>query len=578
MPILLAVGGESPESPDGIFIKPLPNIHQNFAWQRYILNRLEAHTSGTRTMFKKSDLRAAIRHEGHLSRRLFLGCLSSVAAVPWLPHQGWVNARPVFQENPFALGVASGDPDSRSVVLWTRLAPDPVGVDGGMPPEAVEVRWEVANDENFTDVVAAGTRVARPQLGHAVHIEVENLEADRWYWYRFHAGDATSPVGRTRTLPAGDVLPAQLTFAFASCQNYEQGLYTAYEQMATEELDLVFHLGDYIYEGSGREGKTRQHFGPEIESLADYRTRHAQYRSDPLLHAMHARCPWFVTWDDHEFDNNYANDVSEKEGVDPAEFLYRRMNAYQAYYEAMPLRRRSMPRGADMQLYRRADFGRLANFLVMDTRQYRTDQPNDDSQVPLNEAALDPQNTIMGREQKQWLYQNLIASPATWNVLAQQVMMGMVTMSQKGDPDKYVMDQWPGYARERMELMRFLQDRKISNPVVLTGDIHSNWVNDLRVDDRQVEQPVVATEFVGTSITSGGNGEAKPYFHDLLMANNPLLKFCNFERGYVKCTVTPTQWRSDYMVVSDVLQPGGDVSCRASFVVENGRAGAQPIA
>jgi alkaline phosphatase D len=534
-------------------------------------------------MFSKSFLRSAVKSEGHVSRRLFLHCLSSVGVLAWgVPGASpaptaWANPRPRFQQDPFTLGVASGDPDSRSVVLWTRLAPQPLEADGGLPAESLEVRWEIAHDDSFKDLVARGVALARPQLAHAVHIEVDGLEPDRWYWYRFHAGDATSPVGRTRTMPAPHVLPGRLSFAFASCQNYEQGLYTAYEQMATEELDLVFHLGDYIYEGAGRPGKTRQHAGPEIESLGDYRIRHAQYRSDPLLHAMHARCPWLVTWDDHELDNNYADSVSEQDGVDPVEFLYRRINAYQAYYEAMPLRKTSMPRGADMQLYRRADFGRLANLLVLDTRQYRTDQPNGDQRTPLNEAALAAQNTILGRQQKQWVYQNLVESHATWNVLAQQVMMGMVTMSQKGDPDSYVMDQWPGYARERMELIRFMQERRIANPIVLTGDIHSNWVNDLRVDDRQPETPVVATEFVGTSISSGGNGEAKPAWHDLLVANNPLLKFVNFERGYVKCTVTPQAWQSDYMVVSDVTQPGGQVSCRASFLVENGSPGAALI-
>jgi alkaline phosphatase D len=528
-------------------------------------------------MFTKSSLRAAVRHEGRVSRRLFLSCLSSIATVPLTRNHVWANPRPRFQQDPFTLGVASGDPDSRSVVLWTRLVTQPLEPEGGMPREAIDVHWEVAHDDTFQQLIASGVSVASPELGHSVHVEVNHLEPDRWYWYRFRAGEAVSALGRTRTMPARTVLPPRLSFAFASCQNYEQGLYTAYQQMATEDLDLVFHLGDYIYEGAGKPGKTRQHAGEEIRSLADYRVRHAQYRSDPLLHGMHARCPWFVTWDDHEFDNNYANAISEEEGVDPVEFLYRRLNAYQAYYEAMPLRQASLPQGANMQLYRRADFGRLANLLILDTRQYRTDQPNGDQRTPLNETALNSGNTILGRSQKNWLYQNLIQSQCTWNVLAQQVMMGMVTLSQKGDPDSYVMDQWPGYSHERMEVIRFIQERRIANPVVLTGDIHSNWVNDLRVDDREHETPIVATEFVGTSISSGGNGEAKPYFHDPLLANNPMLKFLNFERGYVRCTVTPDAWQSDYMVVDDVTQPNGQVTCRASFLVENGRPGAQPL-
>jgi alkaline phosphatase D len=526
-------------------------------------------------MIDPHQIRSAVRYEGGVSRRLFLATSASLATLPWTMAAGWVDARPKFQADPFSLGVASGDPDASSVVIWTRLAPEPLEGDGGMPAHAVEVRWEISEDDAFKNVVGRGAVAALPALGHSVHVEVPNLRSDRWYWYRFTSGEATSPVGRTRTLPAADVMPERLNFAFASCQNWEQGLFTAYEQMAQDELDLVFHLGDYIYEGRGRDGRVRKHLGDEIQSLSDYRVRHSQYRMDPLLHGMHARCPWMVTWDDHELDNNYANEISEQEGVDPVEFLARRINAYQAYYEMMPLRHTSLPRGADMQLYRRADYGRLANLMVLDTRQYRTDQPNGDKRSELTPEATSSQNSILGREQKYWLYQSLVQSPATWNVLAQQVMMGMVKFAKVGDPAVYSMDQWPGYAYERMEVVRFMQERRISNPVVLTGDIHSNWVNDLRVDDRQPETPVVATEFVGTSISSGGNGQARPEWHDALLANNPGLKFHNLERGYVRCTVTPSEWKADYMVVDDVTKPGGSVTCRNSFVVRAGQPGAE---
>jgi alkaline phosphatase D len=508
-----------------------------------------------------------------MNRRLFLATL---AALPTLAERASsATAPPRFQENPFTLGVASGDPDDTSVVLWTRLAPQPLAPDGGMPPVAVEVTWELADDESFTKILKTGKATAARLLGHSVHVEVEGLAPDRWYWYRFHVGQATSPVGRTRTLPAPQSSPEQLRFAFVSCQHYETGYYTAYAQLAKDELDLVFHLGDYIYEGAGRDGQVRKHAAPKLLTLTDYRIRYAQYRSDPLLQAAHARCPWFVTWDDHEVENNYAGDLSERKGAEPAEFLIQRANAYQAYYEMMPLRTRSIPRGPDMQLYRRASFGTLAELLILDTRQYRSDQPNGDTASPLNEAALSPKQSMLGARQREWLQASLKSSPGTWNVLAQQVMMGMASRTTTGEK-KYSMDQWPGYAHERMALTQFMSENNVRNPIVLTGDIHTNWVNNLRVDDRKPELPIVATEFVGTSITSGGNGTDNPATLNSLRAENPCVQFYNQQRGYVRCTVTKASWQSDYLVVDQVSKPEGKVSQRASFMVEAGKAGAKP--
>ncbi len=505
-----------------------------------------------------------------LQRRAVLQLLATTGAASLLQRRAAAARAESFPSDPFTLGVASGDPDATSVVLWTRLAPRPLEPGGGLPPVSYDVVWELAHDEAFLRPVASGVARATPQLGHSVHVEVAGLAPDRWYWFRFRAGDAVSPIGRTRTLPAEDAEVARLVMGVTSCQNFEQGLFTAYERMQLDEPDLVFHLGDYIYEyEAGRNGKVRTHIGREIESLDDYRVRHAQYRSDPLLSGMHARCPWFVTWDDHEFDNNHANLVSEEQGIDPERFAERRANAYQAYYEAMPLRAASIPRAHHLQLYRRAAFGRLAELLVLDTRQYRTDQPNDDKRSPLNEAALDPRATLLGAEQRAWLHQRLVTSSARWNVLAQQVMMGMVGVDRDGVPT-YSMDQWPGYAHERMALVRFLAERRVPNPVVLTGDIHSNWANELRIDDRRNESEVVASEFVATSLSSGGNGVAVPERYDELRAANPCVRFHNRERGYVRCVVTPGEWRSDFVVVDDVLQPGGTCSTRASFVVEAG--------
>ena len=496
----------------------------------------------------RQSLLAQLDGQG-LSRRHFLGYGAALASLGCphlnaLPRSGPVR----FASYPFTLGVASGDPDETSVVLWTRLAPAPLEPHGGMPNHTVRGTYEVAHDEGMKHIVASGPCIAPVQLGHTVHALAHGLTPDRFYFYRFRFGDAHSPVGRTRTLPAPGAHKQHMRFAVTSCQNYEQGLFTAYEAMAREDLDLVFHLGDYIYEyAAGKTGRVRLHLGQELESLEDYRRRYAQYRLDPLLQQMHARCPWFVTWDDHEFDNNCAGDVSEEPGIDPVQFLKRRANAYQAYYEVMPLRIRSLPRGPHMQLYRKTAFGDLAEFFVLDTRQYRSDQPNGDGKDPINAAALNPQNTLLGKPQKHWLEASLLASRGSWNVLAQQVMMAMVSIPRPmGVPVSY-MDQWPGYAAERMDLMRFLEDRRIPGPVVLTGDIHSHWANDLRVDDRKHDDKIVASEFVTTSLASGGDGVDKPLGLSVLKGMNPFVASTTSSAG--TCAVhsrttfgRPTSW------------------------------------
>jgi alkaline phosphatase D len=525
-------------------------------------------------MLDISRLHDAVKHEGGVTRRLFMAYAASLSGACALGTQArGATATPSYAADPFSLGVASGDPAPRGIVLWSRLAPKPLEPFGGMPAQNVEVQWELAADESFGSIVQRGKAVATPQLGHSIHVEVDGLEPDQWYWYRFRTGDAESSIGRTRTLPRRNATPAQVKFAFASCQHLESGYYTAYEHMAQDGLDLVFHLGDYIYEGPGKDDGVRKHVGREIRSLEDYRIRHAQYKSDKLLQNMHAACPWVVVWDDHELDNNYADAVSEERNVDPVDFLVRRANAYQAYYENMPLRRRSLPQGPNLQLYRKFAFGRLAEFFALDTRQYRTDQPNGDGKKALNAEARSPQNTILGVDQRDWLEGGLLSSTGTWNVLAQQVMMG-VTDQSPGNGELFPMDVWAGYAHEREQLMRFLRTRRVANPVVITGDVHSNWVNNLRIDDRREESPVVATEFVGTSISSGGNGDDNAKYRESCMRENCGVKFFNGQRGYVRCTLTNDAWRSDYQVVENVTEPGAPVKTRASFVIESGRPGA----
>lgn len=500
-----------------------------------------------------------------------------MAVLPWMSQlaRGVVLAAPRFDSDPFTLGVASGEPAPDGMVLWTRLAPKPLE-GGGLPPEIYEVAWEISSDDSMRHIVQRGTELATPQLGHSVHVEVHGLQPDRWYWYRFTCGEARSPLGKTRTTPSMDAAPDRLRFAFASCQSYEQGLFTAYDHMQKEDLDLVVHLGDYIYEYGGKDKQVRRHTEGEIKTLDDYRNRYAQYRTDPHLQAAHAKFPWLIVWDDHEVDNNYANDISEEKNVDSAELLLRRANAYQAFYESMPLRRFSLPTGPDMQLYRQVNYGRLANFEMLDTRQYRTDQPSGDGKKPLLEGVFDPKATLLGATQERWLMSGLLQSTAHWNILGQQVMMARADVK-AGEESLFSMDQWAGYDVARKRLLQFIADRRVPNPVVLTGDIHSNWVNDLKVDFNYPDEPTVATEFVGTSISSSGNGIDEPKGLQELYSENPFVRFHNAQRGYVSCEVTPESWRSDYQVVEYVDRPDAPLKTRASFIVESGRPGAHKV-
>lgn len=508
-----------------------------------------------------------------MQRRRFLTGTAAWVGLGWLAPSALLtaNARPRFAANPFSLGVASGEPWDESVVLWTRLAPDPLN-GGGMPAQSVEVKWELASDEQMKNIVASGTAVAAPDLGHAVHVEVFGLQPARWHWYRFMAGNEVSPVGRTRTAPAYNVMPEKLSFAFASCQHYETGFYTAYQHMAEENLELVVFLGDYIYEYAGIDGRVRRHNGDEIFTLNDYRNRYALYKGDALLQKAHASFPWVVTWDDHEVCNNYAGVFGRPAG----DFLARRLAGYQAFYEHQPLRPSVFKRGLTVELYRDLSFGRLIEMNVLDTRQYRTKIACGDGTKELCAEALDPQATIMGREQKRWLMRKLDQSPARWNVMAQQVMMAPLDM-EAGPGRKFSMDKWAGYAEELKQVMRFLTERKPANPVALAGDIHSNWVTDLKADFSKPESAVIGTEFTGTSISSAGDGaDTRPNTPQVL-SENPHLKFYNGQRGYVRCVVTPKQWQTDYRIVPFVTRPDAPVSTRASFIVENGRPGAQRV-
>lgn len=515
-------------------------------------------------------------NRGPISRRTLLGRAGigtgalALYAAGFSQSKAW--AKPFFAQDPFSLGVASGDPLPDGVVLWTRLAPDPLQADGGMPGRKVPVRFEVATDEGFRDVVRKGNTFATPELAHSVHVEVEGLDPAREYFYRFKTGPEESPVGRTLTAPAPDADLALLQFAFVSCQNFPAGYFTAYRHIAEEDLALVVHLGDYIYEGPAQGTIGRGHVpAGEIFTLADYRTRYGQYKGDEDLRAAHARHPFVVTWDDHEVENNYADEVPQDERdreEDPQRFLRRRADAYQAYYEHQPLRLSAKPQGPDMRLYRRLTYGRLAEFNVLDTRQYRDDQVAE-------EERFTPGRSMTGEQQERWLLDGLERSGARWNVLAQQVFFGERDFV-AGPGTNFSNDAWDNYVSARQRITGFLAERDPANPIVLTGDVHANYVCEI---ERHFSEPesseIVATEFVTTSISTGGDGVDQSAGDRVVLAENPHIEFVNRQRGYVRCTLDRGQWRSDFRVVPFVTQPGAPVTTRASFVVEDGVPGAK---
>ncbi len=456
-------------------------------------------------------------------------------------------AQPKFKSNPFTLGVASGDPLPSNVVLWTRLAPDPFN-GGGMPSINVPVQWQVALDEKMNKVVRRGSTIATPQLGHSVHVDVGGLEPGRWYWYQFQTGSQASQIGRTRTAPATGQKTERFRFAFASCQDWQSGYYAAYKHMAREDLDLIIHLGDYIYEGEAQANKIRQHNSGEAVTLDEYRNRYALYKTDPNLQAAHAHAPWVVTWDDHEVDNNWASNIpQDPEKQSPQQFLQRRIAAFQAYYEHMPLRLSSKPTVNNMQLYRRLTFGDLVEFNVLDTRQYRSDQPCGDSIKPLCDEALNQAATMTGKEQEKWLFAGLERSQARWNVIAQQIVFTQYDWA-AGEKTAFNLDAWDAYVAARERIMNFLKQRKPNNPVVISGDTHSSWVSNLLADFKNPQSAIVGTEFVGTSITSDFSASD---IIEKALPENPWVKYFNGrQRGYVLCDLTRDRWRTDFRLLS----------------------------
>ncbi|QYJ03179.1 alkaline phosphatase D family protein [Nocardioides panacisoli] len=491
-------------------------------------------------------------------------------------------ARPL-RATPFTLGVASGDPLPDGFVIWTRLAPAPLAEDGlgGMPSRRYPVLWQVATDERFRRVVRSGVAGARPDTAHAVHVEVEGLRPGGEYWYRFRVGRWLSPVGRARTAPAPDAMPSALTMAFASCSQFEHGFFTAYRRLAEDEPDLVLHLGDYQYEYAKDTyvvdgGNVRDHRGPETETLANYRQRHAQYKTDADLQAAHAAAPWLVVWDDHEVDNNWADEVPEKPEIPQPRFLDRRAAAFRAFYENMPLRRTSVPRGIDLQLFRRVAWGRLATFHMLDTRQYRDDQACGDGYDDCPDAA-DPRRTLTGAEQERWLLDGFARSRQRWDVLGQQVFFSRRDSTADPSTNRVSMDAWDGYPASRRRITQGWLDAGVRNPVVLTGDVHAHWASDIAGDFDDPDAPVVGAEFVTSSITSGGDGYDDPQGRHPWADQNPHLRFWTNLRGYVSTRITPTEFRTDFRCLPRVSEPGAAAFTRASFLVEDGVPGMRQL-
>jgi alkaline phosphatase D len=465
--------------------------------------------------------------------------------------------------DPFTLGVASGDPATTSVVLWTRLLPAT-----GMPKRDVRVAYDVATDATFRHLAQAGIADVAVDDAHSLRVVAAGLEPDTEYWYRFRSGTYTSPVGRTRTTPDGE--GERMRFAFASCQDWQDGLYTAHAHLAEEDVDLVVWLGDYIYESGPGKSAVRPHDTPEVVDLDGYRRRYALYKGDPALQAAHARAPWFVIWDDHEVDNNYAGETPEV-GAPKVDFAARRAAAYRAWWEHHPTRLPSPARDGSLTTYRALTWGGLATFVGLDGRQYRDDQPcGRTSDVGAGCAERDRDDrTMLGAEQEAWVDRTLTQSRSAWNVLANQVIFTPSAVH-LGDQELFNLDQWDGYPAARQRMLDVLA--RTSNPVIVTGDIHASAVTDVRDGDA-----VVTSELVGASMTSSIGAGLDVLFEAAAAAAGA--KYADaHHHGYVLCDVSVDAFRADYRIVSTTTAPTATISTSSSWQIDGGTPGVRRLA
>lgn len=523
--------------------------------------------------FVTPDRRDVIRSLG-LGAGLFLGEALLSRAL----------AKPVFKADPFSLGLASGSPAADGFVIWTKLAPEPLRPDGGMPRAGVQVRWDIAADEAMSKPVRSGESVAVFERGHSVHVEIGGLEPGREYFYRFEAGGVRSSVGRAKTLPVKGT-EGRVRFASAGCQWYEEGFYTAWRRIAEERFDFIIHYGDYIYEYAARKPDSRRAVAAvrhmpgapgKCLTLADFRQRYAIYKLDPDLQAAHASAPFVVSFDDHEVENNWAGYSSEYEGVTKQAFALRRAAAFQAWYEHMPLRSAQMPRGPDILAHQRMRVGNLLQIDVLDTRQHRDPQPCGDGWKSCPEAKA-AHRTMLGRVQEQWLASGLRAERAQWNVLAQQVPFARLDRNPDPSITETDMDKWDGAEAARSRILALAEEARVSNLVVLSGDVHHNRALEIKRDFDDPSSRNSGVEFVATSISSAGDGADQTANAAKFRTANPHLKFYNAQRGYVGHIVDAQRWQADYQVLDKVSHQHGHMSTRARFTVEAGRPELQAV-
>lgn len=500
-----------------------------------------------------------------------LGLLATSTAPVW--------ARPLFSSYPFTLGVAAGDPWPDGFVIWTRLAPEPLAEAGGMPRLAVPVAWEVAEDANFLRIAAKGETLARPELGHAIHVELAGLSPARPYFYRFFIvqGEA-SPVGRARTAPAAERSVRRVRIASAGCQNYEHGYFSAYGHLAREhDLDFVYHYGDYIYEGAGgiptgagEAGlpltKVRSHIGGEIYTIEDYRRRYAQYRLDADLQAAHASAAFVMAYDDHEIDNDWAG-MNDQDGTPPEVFALRKAAALQAWYENLPVRFSQLPRGGHVKLHRRLDYGDLIRVHVLDTRGHRDKQLCDARGKTACRREDTAAATMLGAAQEAWLGEGL-DSPQRWNFLAQQIMVMPYDFRKEWASTPWTSsDDWIGYPAARARLIEAIRSRGLTNVIIGTGNSHRHIAAHVPVNDADPTGPAAAVEFLSTSISSSGDSDLPWTGLKAMMRNNPHMALMSLQRGYQIYDVTPELWTTEIKVMDQVGRPGGAISTLARFAV-----------
>ncbi|MCH0562802.1 MULTISPECIES: alkaline phosphatase [unclassified Streptomyces] len=537
--------------------------------------------------------RASQGINSHAPRRRTVVKAAAATAVLAAPLATALPARAAEGGPAFLHGVASGDPLPDGILLWTRVTPTPEATPGSGTGPDTGVEWTVARDRAMTHVVARGSVTATAASDHTVKADVRGLAPATDYWFRFSAGGTDSPVARTRTAPAADASVSNLRFGVVSCSNWEAGYFAPYRHLAARgDLDAWLHLGDYIYEyasGDYAAGKTvvRPHAPThEILTLADYRIRHGRYKTDTDLQTLHATAPVVAIWDDHEFaDNAWSGGaVNHTEGAEGT-WAARQAAAKQAYFEWMPVR----PATAGTT-YRRLRFGRLADLSLLDLRSFRSQQASTGSG-----SVDDPDRTITGRAQLDWLKAGLATSDTTWRLVGNSVMISPFAIGSLsadlfrplaellGLPKEGIAlntDQWDGYTDDRRELLAHLRTHAIRNTVFLTGDIHMSWANDVPVDAGTYPlSPSAATEFVITSVTSDNlndnvnahEGTISALVSPLIRAANRHVHWVDTDRhGYGVLDITADRAQMDYYVVSDRTDPRATSSWERSYRTRSG--------